>query len=357
MTSSDAVRGSSVAERAPVTALEESILSQPAAVAAALTSNADAIRTASAMVAAARRVRLCGVGASGHAAQVGEHLMRSVGIDARAVNAYDLAVYPTNFEPGELLIVFTHRGGVNYTSRALGRAIRAGLKTIAITGRDADGVRADVNIATTPRERSATHTVSFTSAMAVTAEICARCEPRSALASALASLPEHLRAVLTSRAIAADVAREMVMPDRRTLICGAGALHPIARGGALSVKEAAYLVVEGNHLEDSIHGGLHGLNPGDVLIQLAPDGASNDRNDDLADIADALRLLRWKIGGPPLRARWHTPLPAVPEAISPIIATVPLQWLALECALSRGTDPDVFRRDDPHFLAAYPQPQ
>ena len=40
------------------------------------------------------------------------------GMDARAVNAFDLAVYPTNFDPGELLIIYTHRGGANYTTDA-----------------------------------------------------------------------------------------------------------------------------------------------------------------------------------------------------------------------------------------------
>lgn len=355
MSSSETGAGSALAEQVRSTALEETILAQPGSVPTALTANADAIRTASAMIAASRRVRLCGVGASGHAAQVGEHLLRSIGIDARAVNAFDLAIYPTNFDPGELLIVYTHRGGTNYSTRALSRAIRAGLKTIAITGRDAEGVRADVSIATVPRERSSTHTASFTAAMAVTAALCARCEPRAPLASALPALGEYLRAVLPSREMAAEVAAVMAEPQRRTLICGAGALHPIARGGALAVKEAAYLVVEGTHIEDAIHGGLHGLNPHDVLIQIAPDGAANDRHDDLAEIADALQLQRWKIGGPPVRARWHTPLPAVPETLAPLVASVPLQWLALECARERGTDPDLFRRDDPLFEAAFPQ--
>lgn len=356
MSSREPAANSALAESERPTMLEETIQAQASAVSSALTASAEAIRAASALVAAARRVRLCGVGASGHAAQVGEHLLRSIGVDARAVNAFDLAVYPTNFDPGELLIAYTHRGGANYTTRALSRAIRAGLKTVAITGRGADGVRADVKIATVPLERSSTHTASFTAAMAVTAAICARCEPRATLATALPSLGDYLRAVLTSRETAAQVAAAMCAPGRRTLLCGAGALHWIARGGALAVKEAAYLVVEGMHLEDAIHGGLHGLNAHDVLIQLAPDGPANDRNDDLAGIADALQLQRWTIGGAPLRARWHTPLPAVPEALAPILATVPLQWLALECARQRGTNPDIFRRDDPLFRAAFPVP-
>ena len=214
---------------------------QPATVPAALTANADAIRTASAMVAASRRVRLCGVGASGHAAQVGEHLLRSIGIDARAVNAFDLAVYPTNFDPGELLIVYTHRGGANYTTRALSRAIRAGLKTIAITGRDAEGVRADVTIATVPVSAVRRTRRHSTAAMAATAALCARCEPRAPLASAMPALAEFLRAMLPSQRGCRRGGRVMTAPERRTLVMRSGRAasdrpwrSPFGQGGGLS---------------------------------------------------------------------------------------------------------------------------
>ena len=114
-------------------------------------------------------------------------------------------------------------------------------------------------------------------------------------------------------------------------------------------------MVEGTHLRTRSTAVCMVSTPTTSLIQIAPDGAANDRHDDLADIADALHLQRWKIGGPPLRARWHTPLPAVPESLAPIVAAIPLQWLALECARARGTDPDLFRRDDPLFRAAFPR--
>ena len=342
-----------VAEERRVSALEDTILGQPEALAAAVTDNLDKLRTASAMIAAARRVRLTGVGASYHAALVGELMLRSIGIDARAMHAFELATFSTNFDPNELVVVFSHRGGKSYSARALQRASQSGMKTVVITGRDSSLTQADVVIETVPQERSATHSASFTAAMAVIATLSARCEPRSPLAAAAPTLPECVRAMLASRETARSVAEVVAQPGRRTLLLGAGGCHAIARGGALSLKEAAYVVAEGNHLEDGLHGGLHGLFPGDVVVQLAPDGITNERQADLSRVADTIGFERWKIGGQPDGARWHTPLPDVPDVIAPIPATVPLQWLALETALRLGSDPDAFRRDDERWDRAY----
>ena len=44
--------------------------------------------------------------------------------------------------------------------------------------------------------------------------------------------------------------------------------------------------------------------------------------------------------------------PAVPEVVSPLLAVVPLQLLAVFTAELRGTDPDSFREDEPLYQQA-----
>jgi len=268
--------------------MEETILGQPEAVSRAISGNLDKLRDASRLVAAARRVRLCGVGASGYAAEIGAQLLRAIGMDARADNSFDLAVYPTSFDPGDLLIVFSHRGDNAHTLQALRRALISGLKTIGITGQGSALRGPEVIIETVPLERSSTHTAAFTSAVAIMATIAARVEPRSTLTAALPGLPDHLREMLASRAMIGAVAAELVQPERRALIVGAGAGHALARAGALALKEASYVPAEANHIEDALHGGLHGLRSGDILIQIAPGGRADARQADLAGVADIL---------------------------------------------------------------------
>ncbi len=354
MSGMTSAHGGDVVQRKKSTALERAIAGQPEAVSQAITSNIDKLRAAMAIIAGARRVRLTGVGASGFAAEVGEHMLRAIGVHATATNAFDLATYTTGFEPGDAVIVISQRGTTRYSRQTLQRAQQFGLKTIVITGQDSPLTDADVVINTVAQEESGTPSASFTSAMAVVAAIAARFEPRSELASAVPTIPESLRSMLPSRQTASQTAEVAGQPGRRTLIAGAGGLQPIARQAAFAVKIAAHTVIEGLHTEEAIHGGIHSLNEGDLLIHIAPAGPATTRHNELAALARTIGVRSWKIGGQPgENAEWHTPLPNVPEVITPLMAAVPLQWLALEIALSRGTDPDSFRRDEPLFDRAY----
>lgn len=345
--------GGDVVQRRSASALERTISSQPETVSEAITSNIEKLRAAMAIVAGARRVRLTGAGASYYAAQVGEHMLRAIGVNAAATNAFDLATYPTGFEPGDAVIVISHRGTTRYPVQTLQRALQSGLKTIVITGQESPMTGADVVINTVPQEQSGTPSVSTTAAMATIAAIAGRFEPHSDLASAVPTIPESLRSMLPVRQTALQVAEVASENNRRTVIAGAGGLRPIARLGAFLTKIASYQVIEGMHVEEAIHGGLQALNADDLLIHLAPAGPAEERHADLANLAESTGVRRWKIGGEPGNATWHTALPKVPEVITPIMAAVPLQWLALETAIARGTDPDSYRRDDPLFDRAY----
>lgn len=320
--------------------LEATIAGQPDAISHAITANFDGIRDAAVLFAGSRRVRLCGVGLSATTAQVGEQILRTIGIDARAAHAFDIASYPTSFDPGDLLLVFAHRGTNAYTARVLQRAIHAGLKTIVITDQP-DGMRgAEVRIDTTRGRDVDTPAAPFTAALAILAATAARCEPQSRLAAFVASLPEMARAMLATRETAAEVATVATQPERRTLILGAGGNAGAARAGALLIKTLAHLTCEGMHLEDAIHGGLLAQRPDDLIVQLAPSGAADDRQADLAVVSNTIGFARWKIGGKLDGNRWHTPLPETVEALTPILTAIPLQWLALEATRAAGIDLD-----------------
>lgn len=345
--------GGDVVRRTSASAFERAIASQPDVISDAITTNLDKLRAAMAIVAGARRVRLTGSGASFHAAEIGEHLLRAIGVHATATNAFDLASFPTGFEPGDAVIVISHSGETRYARQALSRAAQSGLKTIVITAEESPLTTADVVIGTMQREESGTASASTTTALAVIAAIAARFEPHSELASAVPTVPESMRAMLPARQTALQVAEISAEQGRRTLIVGSGGLAPVARLGALMSKVTSYQVVEGMHFEEAIYGGMQALQADDLVIHLAGQDPSEGRHADLAQLTEAIGFRRWKIGGPPDRSTWHTPLPRVPGVIAPILTVVPLQWLALETARFRGTNPDSFRRDDPDFDRAY----
>lgn len=330
-----------------VTDLERVVAAQPDSISQAITSRFDDIREAAVRIAAARRVRLTGAGISASAASVGEHMLRSVGVDARAAHAFDLATYPPGFDPGDLLIVLAHRDSRAYAARVAQRASHASIRTVAIVGEGGRISGADVTIGTVPQEGPSTSSTAFTGAVAVLAASIARFEPRSPLASSVPAFRESARSMLPTRETARDVAREIVAGDRRVLLTGAGVSLPVARAGAFLLRETAHVPADGMHLEDALHGGVVALRADDVVIEIAPEGLAEDRHADLARMAGAMGIQRWKIGGSPVRARWYSPLPPIAEIATPLASFIPLQWLALELALALDLDPDVTGGGDP----------
>jgi glucosamine 6-phosphate synthetase-like amidotransferase/phosphosugar isomerase protein len=345
---------SGTVQESPAAALDAAIAGQPDAVSDIITSNFDSIRAAAALVAGARRVRLCGVGMGAEAAVVGEYLLRSVGVDARAANAFDLASYPSSLDPGELVVVLQQRDGRAYPGRVMQRAVHAGHRTIAIVTGGMTTTGVDVTIETAAQDDDLPAAVALPAMLALLAAIAARFEPRAPLAAALPGLREITRSVIGSRETARDVAAALSATGGRLLLVGGGAGVAVARAGALALRETAGLAAGALHLEDALHGALVPCSAGDVLVQIAPEGATGDRQADIATVADALGVDRWKIGGNPNGAdgaRWHTPLPSVPEVLATIPAFLPLQWLALELALI--SDPLTLRRLDPRVAAAH----
>lgn len=316
----------------PRTARMSEIAARPSAIAESITANFDAIRPAAAYVIGARRVRLCGVGTSASAAQVGEYLLRSVGIDARAVNALDLVAQPANFDAGDLLIVVTHADGRAYTARVLQRALHAGLRTIAIGERDGALRGADVRIETGAAEHGASQVGSFLAAAAVFAAISARIEPRSPLATLVPRLADGARrgSAIVAQQQAAEIATELHRMERRVVVTGVHAGHAAAHVAAFELRAALRVPVDAIHLEDALHGGLLHLRPDDLLVQIAPDGMVDDRQADLATLADTVGLSRWRIGGPNDGARWHTPTPGLNELLDSALSILPVELVATE---------------------------
>lgn len=335
--SSSASFESPVAEIAEVgaraTRLAE-IGARPAALAEAITANFDAIRPAAALVIGARRVRLCGVGTSASATQVGEYLLRSVGIDARAVNALELVAQPANFDAGDLLIVVSHVGGRAYTARVLQRALHSGLKTIAIGERDGALRGADVRIETGAPESGIGQIGSFLSAVAVFAAIAARAEPRSPLATLVPRLADGASRTVSSAAQeqAIEIAADLGSAERRIVVTGVAAGHAAAQVAALELRAALRAPVEAVHLEDALHGGLLHLRPEDIVIQIAPDGLIDDRQADLATLTAALGARRWRIGGSNDAAHWHTSLPGISETLDAVLAVLVIELVVVEAA-------------------------
>lgn len=295
---------------------------------------------------------------------VTEYLYRSLGLDAEARTAFDLANYGPRIGPNDVVVLISHRGAKTYGNRVLDLVEAAGAKSIGVTGLDSPMSVPEVIFHTSPQEKSSTHTMSYTGNLLALAMAGVAYAERSRTTphpfrAVLEAMPRTLEGVLRREHVIRPVARALA-ESGRLVLTGAGPNVSTAREGALKVKESCYLVAEGFEFENLLHGGIQPLRAGDVGVVIVPPGPAAER---ATDVVRALELLGITIlllhdeaisvtvppVDPPGPSVSNFLLPSVPELLSPMVTVLPVQLLACTTAEILGTNPDSFRAEDPTY--------
>jgi glucosamine--fructose-6-phosphate aminotransferase (isomerizing) len=340
------------------------IQEQPDAFANAVTRNRAALGAFAAKAAGLERLYVVGIGTSWHAALMAEHFMREFGggMQTIAVHSFDFVLYGPSLTERDAVVVVSHTGRKSYSVDALERATDSPTLVALVAGESGAELHDGVEhlFVTVPPEGSATYTYSYTSALAVLAELAARIGAiRSGTASMDGSLltetvPGALRAALDSE----DQARELAARHRgarRIWLSGSGPAGVTALEVALKIKEAAYLMAEGIPTEQMLHGPFQSVDPADLMVLIAPQGPGQARTADLAAEAKEIGLDVIVVSD----GSWSGPadslitVPPVPESLAAITTLVPLQLFAYWLAIESGTNPDRFRLDDERFARAF----
>ena len=296
------------------------------------------------------RIFLVGTGTSYHGALVGQYLMRSAGVDAWAIPAFEFVNYPPRIKADDGLLLLSHRGTKRFSQAALD-AFDNRDHWLAITG-EGSPLRGPGVITTVAQERSPVHTASHTGAMVRLAQL-ALAVGSPPWEVELARVPDAIRAVLALRPQVIQAVGRLHL-GRVIHFVGGGPAYATALEGALKLREAAYVSTEGHDVESILHGPLISLNAEDSAVVMAQPGASLERT---AELTAALH----EIGTPTLAvgpaaagltdttARLETP--AIDELLAPIVNVVPLQCLALEVSRHLGVDADSFRKEGRYAAA------
>jgi glucosamine--fructose-6-phosphate aminotransferase (isomerizing) len=316
-------------------------------------------------------VFLTGCGTSFHAAQGGSWFLQTFSrgtIDARAVEAYELATYFPSLRPDDVVVGVSHSGTTTMTVRALERAEQNGAETVVITGFPdrASGTAARHVLPTGYNaERSWAHTASYTAALTTLAALA------NTLADAeerldLSPLPEVMRDALQLEEMAHRVAANAVLLERYRepagiVLVGGGPNEVTAREGVLKLLETSYVQASAFELEEMLHGPLAAVSEGTLLIIVAPPGRSTERAVQLARAAHELETVPLVLVGNENAEAFDDAhrlvMSDVPEVLSPIPAIVPLQLFSYFLAVGKGINPDLLHRDDERYLAARAQYQ
>jgi glucosamine--fructose-6-phosphate aminotransferase (isomerizing) len=334
--------------------MHDAIYAQPGALRLVTRGQGVVIGAAAGKIAQAPHVWVTGVGSSWHAALVGELLFAQVGKlgpKARAVHAFELVHSWPEPGAGAAVVALTHRGGNRDVVQALTRAKASGGATVAITGKGAASPPgAESTLTTVDLEASGSHTVSYTTALAMLASLAAAVGHDDAFGRQVDGLPDQL-ALLLGQEAWEDLA-DRFGGRRCYWVVGAGPNTATALETALKLNEAAWVPALGFNVEQFLHGPWAAMEPDDVLFLVAPPGPTRARCLDAARVASAIGAAVVALIAEDDReigalAAETIALPSVPELLSPLAAIVPLQLLTYHLALRAGANPDTLRTEQP----------
>ena len=163
------------------------------------------------------------------------------------------------------------------------------------------------------------------------------------IASSLIDLPNQLEKTL-KMTDTYKAAAKLLFKRHSTLFLGRGLYFPIAREGALKLKEISYIHAEAYPGGELKHGPLALIDKNMPVIALVPDNEHLDkitsnieevaaRKGKVITIGPLKKTVLNKDGG-------HIKIPKTLDLLNPIICVVPLQLISYYTALLKGTDVD-----------------
>src|SRR3954470_1875932 len=312
---------------------------------------ADAIR-------AATRVELVACGTASYAALIGAAAIQTwTDIPARLTVGSEFRYDPPPLDERTLVIAVTQSGETADTIAPTRLARERGCSIVAVTNtvgsaitRETPAVlylQAGPEIAVAASKTFVTQVMTLVVLAAAIARIRGSLDgaAEAELVGSLRALPAAAARALELNAPGAhDLARRYVN-SRGFMYVGRGATYPTALEGALKLKELSYVHAEGYAAGELKHGPISLLDAECPLVAVATRSSVYDKliSNVMEGRARDARVIAVATEGDPQIERFADDVCWVPdthEALSGVLAIIPLQLFAYHVALARGTDVD-----------------
>jgi glucosamine--fructose-6-phosphate aminotransferase (isomerizing) len=304
-----------------------------------------------------QRVVLLSCGTSYHAALIGRTMIeRLAGLTAEVDLASEFRYRDAIVDSGTLVVAVSQSGETADTLGAVHAAAERGACTLGITNvigsalaREAHGViythaGPEIGVAST-KTFSATVTALYLLAVALGRDrgYLSRADVQKCLAE-LGEMPLLMSEALSLQEQVAPIAREIAAANN-LLYLGRGPQHPVALEGALKLKEISYIHAEGYAAGEMKHGPIALIDERMPVVVLAPRDASYER---MVGNVEEIKARGGRViavchrGDVEMTNRVSRVLevPPAPDLLMPLLTSIPLQLVAYEVALLRGTDVD-----------------
>ena len=166
---------------------------------------------------------------------------------------------------------------------------------------------------------------------------------RTRVVTALRTLPDTIEETLKLKEIITELAPEIASKEN-ALFLGRGIFYPIAKEGALKLKEISYIHAEAYPAGELKHGPLALIDEKMPVIALAPESEIAEKLISNLEEVKARGGTLYVFSDPSIsmdvKSGKLIKMPKCDFLLTPIIYTIPLQILSYEVALLRGTDID-----------------
>ena len=305
---------------------------------------------------AVERIVLSGCGTAFHAGMVGEYLIESLAhLPVECEFASELRYRNLPMMRDTLVFVISQSGETADTLAALRESQRKGHRTLGICNnvastiaRESDGgaymhAGPEIGVAATKSFTSQLTILTLLALLLGRIRHLSYAEGLTMLAE-LESLPEKVARTLELDAHVAKIAKKYAQ-SKNFLFMGRQANYPIALEGALKLKEISYIAASGYPSAELKHGVIALVNEETPSVFIAPQDAVYEKN--LSNIEE-VKARKGPVIAVGTEGDQHLHkiaddvilIPKAPEYLTPLLAVIPLQFLAYHIAVELGCDVD-----------------
>jgi len=305
----------------------------------------------------AERVEFVACGSANYAAAVAAYVFQAwTDLPARWNIGSEFRYSPPPLDERTLVVAVTQSGETADTIAPARLARQRGCTLIAVTNtvgsaitREADAVmflQAGPEIAVVATKTFATQVTTLivlAAAVAKARGVLDR-DREGELVRALRELPGKAEQALAMAGNAHELARRYVN-SRGFMFVGRGVTYPVALEGALKLKEVSYVHAEGYAAGELKHGPISLLDAEVPLVAIATRSTLQEKliSNVMEGRARDAKVLAVATHGDDAMLDLADDIMWVPdtlEALSPVLAAIPLQLFAYHMAVARGTDVD-----------------
>jgi glucosamine--fructose-6-phosphate aminotransferase (isomerizing) len=292
------------------------------------------------------RVYITGSGTSYHSALVAKYLFpKFTGMSVEPIMSSEMKFFQDCFDEQSTLIAISQSGESADVLNAVAFAKEKNAKILSI-----------VNITTSSlanasdsfiglncgHEIGVAATKSFTSQIIILYRLLEKFDSTQKISSQLNLAVDAISKILDDQKQVIDICNKLKNVNH-LYILGRGVHYPIAKEGALKIKELSYIHAEGVATGELKHGPLALMDESTYVIVINPKDNDSTYADNLSNVSE-IKSRGAKIIGisneyDQIYDYW-IPLPDVPKIFYPLIETIPFQLMAYYLSIMKGNNPD-----------------